>query len=124
MRRLAQPARVREKVSQAMRYEISAHDAGIDRSGVAERTASVIDRIAILLSTPQNTCPLYRAFGLPMRFLDKPMNAGIPIAVAEVTEGLLTWIPEASLINVTFAIDETDIGKIIPIVEVEIADEL
>jgi len=59
-----------------------------------------------------------------MRFVDKPANVAVPIAVVEVTEGLRKWVPEAEFLNITFMNDESNPGRLIPIVEVEIPDEI
>jgi len=106
-----------------MRYTVSALASDKIQPNVSDYVTSVLDRIVNLLSTRQLTCPLYRGFGLPMRFIDKPMNVAIPIAVVEVTEGLSEWVPEAELVDLTFTHDPEDPGRLIPKVEVEI-DEL
>jgi len=82
--------------------------------------ADTLGRIVKLLTTRQLTCPLYRSFGLPMRFIDKPMNVAAPIAVVEVTEGLREWVPEAEFIGISFSHDPENPGRLIPNVEVEI----
>jgi len=106
-----------------MRYTASALAQDRARPNVPEHVASVLDSVANLLSTRQMTCPLYRGFGLPMRFVDKPINVAVPIAVVEVTEGLREWVPEAELVDLTFAHDPGRPGRLVPKVEVEI-DEL
>jgi len=103
-----------------MTYAVSELDNGRAWPNASEYVASVLDRVANLLSTRQLSCPMYRSFGLPMRFLDRPMNVAIPIAVVEITEGLREWVPEATLSNVAFAHDSDSPGKIVPRVEVEI----
>jgi len=103
-----------------MKYTVSALDNGNEWTNVSTYDASVLSRIANLLSTRQLSCPMYRGFGLPMRFVDKPMNVAVPIAVVEITEGLMEWVPEATLSNLTFTYDLNNPGKTVPIVEVEI----
>jgi len=103
-----------------MTYTVSELNDGKAWPNVSNYVASVLNRIANLLSTRQLSCPLYRGFGLPMRFLDKPMNVAIPIAVVEITEGLREWVPEATLSNVNFTHAPDNPGKMIPRVEVEI----
>ena len=92
----------------------------VESIDVTERVASVLERVVNLLSTRQLTCPMGRGFGLPMRFIDKPVNVAIPIAVIEVTEGLRAWVPEARLVSLNFTHDLMNPGVLIPIVEVEI----
>ncbi|MCL2588638.1 MAG: hypothetical protein FWD84_04435 [Oscillospiraceae bacterium] len=58
-----------------------------------------------------------------MRFVDKPINVAQTIIVAEVGDAMREYVPEATITNITFEIDENVPGKLIPIVEVDIEDE-
>lgn len=84
---------------------------------------SVLQNIAIILATRQGTVPLYREFGLPMRFVDKPMPVAKTLLVAEITEALAEYEPRAKVLNVDFVVDAATPGKLIPTVEVEINAE-
>ena len=84
---------------------------------------SVIQNLSILLATKQGSCPLYRNFGLPMRFIDKPVEVAKTIMIAEIMDAVMEYEPHASIVNIGFAGDEDDPGKIIPTLEVEITDE-
>lgn len=46
---------------------------------------SVVQNIALLLNTKKGTVPMYREYGLPMEFIDKPLNAAETMAFAEIT---------------------------------------
>jgi hypothetical protein len=81
---------------------------------------SVSQNIAIILSTQRGTVPMYRNFGLPMQFVDKPLPVAISMMVAEVTEALSEFEPRATIISISHEIDPEIPGRIIPTVEVEI----
>ncbi len=83
----------------------------------------ILQNVAVIISTPQCSVPLERGTGLPMRFLDKPMNVAQAMAVAEITEAISEQEPRASIVEITFEIDEASPGKLIPTVEVEIVNE-
>ena len=106
-----------------MRYTVSAHDLSRVRLNEPDIVASVLQNIAIILSTRQQSIPLHRGLGLPMRFVDKPIPVAVPLMIAEVTEAIRSFEPRAELINITYIVDENVPGKLIPIVEVEIVDE-
>ena len=56
-----------------MSYTVSATDLGHLRFNELETVNSVLQNIAVILSTPKGTVPLYREFGLDWKYLDKPM---------------------------------------------------
>lgn len=103
-----------------MTYKVTAVDVGTVRLNEQDTVTSVLQNIAIILSTRQGTIPLYRDFGLPMRFLDKPSHIAKPMIVAEVKEAIEKFEPRATFVRVTFAEDASAPGKLIPTVEVEI----
>jgi len=79
---------------------------------------AVLQNVKMILLTRQKTIPLYRNFGLPMQFIDKPMAVAKPLMIAEIKEAISEFEPRAEVINVTFAEDET--GRLIPTVEIEV----
>ena len=81
---------------------------------------SIAQNIAIILSTRQGSIPFYRDFGLPMRYIDKPVNVAKTIMRAEVEDAVRAFEPRASIIGVSFEVDAKDPGKLIPVLEVEI----
>lgn len=85
----------------------------------ASLVEEVIQNITMILSTPQNTAPLDRDFGLPVRFLDKPIPVAEALLVAEVLDAIEKYEPRAEVLDVSFVRDERT-GKIIPSLEVEI----
>jgi len=76
-----------------------------------------------VLSTRRGSIPLYREFGLPMRFLDMPTIAAEPVMVAEVTEAIQEFVPGAELIRVTPIYDKDNPARMKPSVEVRILHE-
>jgi len=79
---------------------------------------SVIQNIALLLNTKKGTIPMYRDFGLPMKFIDKPINVAETMATLEITEALRDFEPRAKLNNLE--ITKNANGKAVIIVEVTI----
>lgn len=82
---------------------------------------SVLQNIALLLNTKRGSVPMYRNFGLPMAFVDKPIDVAETMAFSEISEALEEFEPRAMLKNLYFekGID----GKMSITVEVSIADE-
>lgn len=85
-----------------------------------DRTKSILQNIAIILRTCQQSVPLYREFGLPMRFLDRPMTAALPTLIVEVREAIQRYEPRVELLTVNVTQDAS--GVLTPEVEVEILE--
>ena len=103
-----------------MVHKVNPRDLSTITLNQSDVVASVLQNIAIILSTRQQSVPLYRGFGLPMRFIDKPIPVARPMMIAEIQEAIMEFEPRATLLGVTFEIDESAPGKLIPTVEVEI----
>lgn len=67
-----------------MSYTVSATDLGRLRFNELETVNSVLQNIAVILSTPKGTVPLYREFGLDWKYLDKPMPVAKVLMISEV----------------------------------------
>lgn len=106
-----------------MSIKISSKDLSAITLNESDVVASVMQNIAIILSTRRQSVPLYRNFGLPMQFVDRPIPAAKPLLVAEITEAIAEFEPRATLLGVTFEIDESAPGVLIPTVEVEINEQ-
>lgn len=106
-----------------MSYTVSATDLGNVRFNEIETINSVLQNIAVILSTPKGSVPLYRDFGLDWRHLDKPINVAKVLMIAEVREAVERWEPRATVQNVSFSVDPARPGALIPTVEVEISIE-
>lgn len=79
---------------------------------------SIIQNIALLLNTKQGTIPMYRDFGLPMEFIDKPTDTAETIAILEISEALEKYEPRAALKNLNLV--KSKDGKTVIIVEVTV----
>lgn len=86
-----------------------------------DRIKSILQNISIILRTPQESVPLFREFGLPMRFLDAPINAAIPTLIIEVREAIQKFEPRADVLSVSFTQNKD--GILIPEVEVDILEQ-
>ncbi len=79
---------------------------------------SVIQNVALLLNTKKGTIPMYREFGLPMEFVDKPIDVAETLATVEISDALEEFEPRAVLRDLT--ITKAADGRMAIIVEVEI----
>ena len=82
---------------------------------------SVLQNIALLLNTKRGTVPMYRDFGLPMEFVDKPIDVAENMAYVEISEALEEFEPRAKLEDVYF--DKTANGKMTITVEVSVDEQ-
>lgn len=103
-----------------MSYTVSATDLKTIRFNAGDTVDSVLQNIAVILSTPRGTVPLYRDFGLDWSFLDKPTPMAKVLMVAPVREAIERWEPRATVLNVSFSEDPARPGILIPTVEVDI----
>lgn len=106
-----------------MSYKVSAVDLGVIRLNEPETVVSVLQNISVILRTRQGTVPMYREFGLPMKFLDKPIPVAKPMLYIEAKETIEFYEPRATVLDVFFTEDPATPGKLIPAVEVEISNE-
>lgn len=106
-----------------MAYKVSAADLQHIRLSETDTVSSILQNVAIILATRQGTSPLYRQFGLPQNFVDKPIPAAKPILFAEVKEAVEEFEPRAEVVGISFAEDKSSPGTLIPTVEVEIREE-
>lgn len=105
-----------------MSYMVSSQNMDSITLNETETVKSVLQNIAIILKTRQQSVPLYRDFGLPMQFIDKPIPVARAMLIAEIQEAIAKYEPRATIVNVTFEVDETVPGRLIPTVEVEVTD--
>lgn len=106
-----------------MTYAVTADDVKI-RLGETDTVRSILQNVAIILRTRQGTCPMYREFGLPQDYLDKPTPIAKPLIYAEIREAIEKFEPRCSLIGIKFARSPDSPCGLIPRVEVEIGEEL
>ena len=103
-----------------MSYQVNATDLSNIRFNEPELVSSVLQNIAVILSTPKGSVPQYREFGLSTVFLDKPMPMAEMMMRAEVREAIERWEPRAQFVSMTFEERITQPGTLWPTVEVEI----
>ena len=105
-----------------MNHRVRAGDFGKVRLNEKNPVASALQNVAVILSTRQGTVPLYRDFGLPMRYIDKPLMTAIPMMITEVTAAIQDFEPNVELLSVTYEVDSKIPNRINPIVEVKMRD--
>ena len=88
--------------------------------GEDDNVRAVLQNVQSIIKTRQGSIPMYREFGLPMRFLDKPMPIAQQICLVEVREAIDAFEPRAELVNVSFDDSNAQHGVMIPVVEVNI----
>lgn len=103
-----------------MSYTVRATDLKNIRFNDPELVSSVLQNIAVLLSTVKGSVPVYRDFGLTATFLDKPMPVAKKMMIVEIREAIEKWEPRARFVSIDFAEDITRPGTLWPTVEVEI----
>lgn len=103
-----------------MSYKVSANDLSKISLSEKDTTKAILQNVAIILATRQGTSPLYRNFGLPQKFLDKPTPAAKPMLYAEVREAIEEFEPRAEVVGITFSERPDAPGVLIPTVEVTI----
>lgn len=106
-----------------MSYTISATDLRHIHFNETDTLTSVMQNIAVILSTPKGSVPLYRDFGITVNVLDRPMPVAEVMMRADIREAIEEWEPRVKVIGIDFSQDLTDPGKLIPTVEVEINSE-
>ena len=103
-----------------MNYKVNATDLTNIRFNEPDTLPSVLQNIAVILSTPKGSVPQYREFGLSAVFLDKPMPVAKMMMIAEVRDAIERWEPRAQFVGVTFEERAAQPGTLWPTVEVEI----
>lgn len=104
-----------------MSYKVSAADGYSLSLQQDSELLSVLQNIALLLNTKRGTVPMHREFGLPMEFVDKPIDVAETIAFVEISDALEEFEPRAKLDDVYFK--KSADGTMALTVEVSITDE-
>lgn len=103
-----------------MTYKINSADSYSLDLDQSDEVLSVIQNVSLIINTKKGTIPMHRDFGLPMEFVDKPLDVAETIAVAEITDALEKFEPRAKLENLTF--EKTKDGEMSLVVEVSIVE--
>ena len=99
-----------------MSYLVRPSDAQAITLAESDTVASVLQNVALIIGTKQGTVPLYREFGLPMKFLDRPMEVAKTVMAAEIDTYVPQFEPRAKIKNISSEVLD---GRLSPIVEVE-----
>lgn len=78
---------------------------------------SILQNISLIIGTKKGTVPMYRDFGLPMAFVDRPSQVATTILAAEATEAIEKYEPRAELKNARY--EQNEKGVLVVILEVE-----
>ena len=100
-----------------MTYEITPGSLGPLKLNETDAVSSILQNVAIILSTWEGTVPLYRDFGISSEYMHKPIPVAKALLHAEIKEKVERYEPRVSVVGVTFA--ETSTG-LIPTLEVEL----
>ena len=103
------------------KYTVSAAELKDERLNESDYVRSVLQNVQNVLKTRQGTVPFFREFGLPMDFIDQPMQVAAPTLIIEVREALMKFEPRAELVDISFTSNMD--GQLFPVVEVEIVNE-
>ena len=69
---------------------------------VVQGIADVEQCLGIIVTTPRGSDPLRPTFGADIwRFIDFPINRGLPAIVSELTSAITVWEPRVTLVSVT-----------------------
>jgi len=105
-----------------MEFTVSATDLKNIKLTEKDTIQEVLRNVAIILATPKGSVPMYRDFGLDMRFLDKPMNVAKNMAVIPVREAIEKWEPRAAYKDMTLMPDPSSPGRLAFSVQIEIRE--
>ena len=78
----------------------------------------VLQNVAVIINTWENTCPLLRALGISAQWIGRPLTVIKNIMVGQLYDQIEQYEPRAILGNITFE-ENTFTGKLIPIIEIE-----
>ncbi len=81
---------------------------------------SIAQNILLIMNTRRGTVPMYRDFGLPMSFIDKPTELAKAIMASEIKEALEKFEPRAKFSELRLIPPENDVDKLTAVLEVEI----
>ena len=78
----------------------------------------VLQNVAVIIDTWENSCPMLRGLGLPAQLIGRPMNVVKNIMVGQLHDQIEEYEPRAILGDITFE-ENAFTGKLIPIIEIE-----
>ncbi len=84
-----------------------------------DKAKSILQNIALILSTKKGTVPMYREFGIDTTFVDKPPAIAEALARSAIAEAVENFEPRAKILNIDFE-NSGDFSRINTVLEVEI----
>lgn len=78
----------------------------------------VLQNVAVIIDTWENTCPMLRGLGIPAQLIGRPMNVVKNIMVGQLYDQIEQNEPRAILGDITFE-ENAFTGKLIPIIEIQ-----
>lgn len=102
-----------------MVYTVTANEAKEITLAPETETEEILQNVRMIVSTPQYSVPLDRAFGLSSKFVDKPLPVAKALIIAELMDAIEKYEPRATVESASFEEGETP-GVLIPRVEVNI----
>ena len=81
---------------------------------------SILQNVYSILTTAKGSIPMYRDFGLPMAYKDKPATVAETIIASEIMNALRRFEPRATYADVICETNEKKPDKIVVILEVDI----
>ncbi len=85
--------------------------------------ASVAQNVALIINTWMGTCPMYRDFGISPEIMHKPKPVSESLMIASLQEAVEKFEPRCKVEAISFADEDGNEGKVIPIVEVTINEQ-
>lgn len=105
-----------------MKYTVSGYDLTTLSLNEIDRVQSILQGVALILTTQYGTVPMYREYGIKTEFKDKPIPIAQSLLAAEIVDAVERFEPRVSVTDVSFS-QSDEIGTLYPIVEVEILEE-
>ena len=78
----------------------------------------VVQNVAIIIDTWENSCPMLRALGIPAQLIGRPLPVVKNIMVGQLYDQIEQYEPRAILGGITFE-ENAFTGKLIPIIEIQ-----
>ena len=85
-----------------------------------DETVSILQNVALILSSAKGTIPFYRAFGVDADYVDRPQTAANVLITRAVTEAIMAFEPRCEVIGADVEWDAENPGRYYVTVEVEI----
>lgn len=106
-----------------MAYRVSAGEERKITLNEADERASILQNVAMILSTPKGSVPLYRDFGISIEAIDRPIQAAKALLRSQVKEAVEKYEPRVEVVGVTFEQDPSDPSRLVPTVEIRIVGD-